>query len=188
MPVLTLAVQNALPFKDIGTGTSSNLFFRNMGSSFGTAIFGAILSNRLASYLKHDLPQLAGGQMTSSGGGTSLSRSSLQQASAQAAKQGFNGLFNIVVRDFTGAMSVVFGTAAGIMVIAFVLSLFLKQVALRKVAARQKRGRHRRGREPGSGSALTLAGQPSTSTRTSPRRSGAGGTFVLSLRPQSADQ
>jgi hypothetical protein len=134
MPVLTLAVQNALPFKDIGTGTSSNLFFRNMGSSFGTAIFGAILSNRLASYLKKDLPHSLASQMTSSGGGTSLSRSSLQQASNEAAKQGFNGLFNIVVKDFTSAMSVVFMTAAGIMVVAWVLSFFLKQVELRKVS------------------------------------------------------
>jgi EmrB/QacA subfamily drug resistance transporter len=134
MPVLTLAVQNALPIKDIGTGTSSNLFFRNMGQSFGTAIFGAILSNRLASYLKKDLPHSLASQMTSSGGGTSLSRSSLQQASNEAAKQGFNGLFNIVVRDFTSAMSVVFMTAAGIMVVAWVLSFFLKQVELRKVS------------------------------------------------------
>jgi EmrB/QacA subfamily drug resistance transporter len=132
MPVLTLAVQNALPFKDIGTGTSSNLFFRNMGSSFGTAIFGAILSNRLAAHLKHDLPSSLSGQLTSSGGGTSLSRSSLQAADAQAAAHGFHGLFDIVLKDFSSSMSVVFESAAAIMVIAFVLSLFLKQVELRK--------------------------------------------------------
>lgn len=130
MPVLTLAVQNALPLKDIGTGTSSNLFFRNMGSSFGTAIFGAILSNRLVSYVHHDLPPQLSSQM-GSGGGTSLSRTALQQADAQAAKNGFHGLFDIVVRDFTSAMSVVFVSAAAIMVIAFVLSFFLKQVELR---------------------------------------------------------
>ncbi len=135
MPVLTLAVQNALPFKDIGTGTSSNLFFRNMGSSFGTAIFGAILSNRLAAHLKHDLPSSMSSQLTSSGGGTSLSRSSLQAASDQAAQHGFHGLFDIVLKDFTSSMSVVFESAAAIMVIAFVLSLFLKQVELRKPGA-----------------------------------------------------
>ncbi|MBR7835863.1 MFS transporter [Actinospica durhamensis] len=130
MPVLTLAVQNALPLKDIGTGTSSNLFFRNMGSSFGTAIFGAILSNRLVSYVHKDLPPSLSSQM-SSGGGTSLSRTALQQESAQAAQHGTNGVFDIVVRDFTSAMSVVFICAAAIMVIAFVLSFFLKQVELR---------------------------------------------------------
>jgi EmrB/QacA subfamily drug resistance transporter len=123
MPVLTLAVQNALPLKDIGTGTSSNLFFRNMGSSFGTAIFGAILSNRLVAYLHRDLPQMGSG---GSGGGTSLSRAALEQES-----HGNQHVIDTVLRDFTSAMSVVFVSAAAIMVIAFVLSFFLKQVELR---------------------------------------------------------
>ena len=125
MPVLTLAVQNALPLKDIGTGTSSNLFFRNMGSSFGTAIFGAILSNRLAAYIKHDLPNAPGS--VSSGGGTSLSRAQVETYGASTA--------DVILRDFSNAMSVVFLTASGIMVIAFVLSLFLKQVSLRTAGA-----------------------------------------------------
>ncbi|WP_034268620.1 MDR family MFS transporter [Actinospica robiniae] len=123
MPVLTLAVQNALPLKDIGTGTSSNLFFRNMGSSFGTAIFGAILSNRLVAYTHRDLPQMNSG---STGGGTSLSRAQLVQES-----HGDQHIIDTVLRDFTSAMSVVFVSAAAIMVIAFVLSFFLKQVELR---------------------------------------------------------
>jgi EmrB/QacA subfamily drug resistance transporter len=132
MPVLTLAVQNALPLKDIGTGTSSNLFFRNMGSSFGTAIFGAILSNRMVSYLHHDLPSSLSSKMSGAGGGTSLSRPALEQESALATQHGYTGnLFDVVVRDFTSAMSVVFVCAAVIMVIAFVLSFFLKQVELR---------------------------------------------------------
>ena len=121
MPVLTLAVQNALPIKDIGTGTSSNLFFRNMGSSFGTAIFGAILSNRLAAYIARDLHGKGGA--LSSGGGTSLSRAQVEKYGTTTA--------NIVLNDFAHAMSIVFETAAGIMVVAFVLSLFLKQVELR---------------------------------------------------------
>lgn len=123
MPVLTLAVQNALPLKDIGTGTSSNLFFRNMGSSFGTAIFGAILSNRLSAYIHRDLPQMSS---QGSGGGTSLSRAALEQQS-----HGSQHAIDTVLRDFTSAMSVVFVSAAAIMVIAFVLSFFLKQVELR---------------------------------------------------------
>lgn len=122
MPVLTLAVQNALPIKDIGTGTSSNLFFRNMGSSFGTAIFGAILSNRLAAYIAHDLGH--GASSITSGGGTSLSRAQVETYGPKVA--------NTIMDDFARAMSVVFETAAAIMVVAFVLSLFLKQVELRR--------------------------------------------------------
>jgi hypothetical protein len=40
-------------------------------------------------------------------------------------------VIDTVLRDFTSAMSVVFVSAAAIMVIAFVLSFFLKQVELR---------------------------------------------------------
>src|SRR5207302_3368246 len=82
MPVLTLAVQNALPFKDIGTGTSANLFFRNMGSSFGTALFGAILTNRMAHYVKDALGAKAAALGNSAGSG-SLNRADLNALNVQ---------------------------------------------------------------------------------------------------------
>ena len=126
MPVLTLAVQNALPLREIGTGTAANLFFRNMGSSFGTAIFGAILTNRLGHYLKQSLP--ASAQKQASSLGTSLDRAQLQKATA-----GHPQVEATILHDFVSAMSVVFTTAALIMVVAFVLSLFLKQVELRSM-------------------------------------------------------
>ena len=40
--VLTVAVQNAVSYEDLGVATSSSAFTRQMGASFGTAIFGAI--------------------------------------------------------------------------------------------------------------------------------------------------
>lgn len=56
MPVLTLAVQNAVERRNLGTATSSVTFFRSIGSSLGAAIFGAILGNRLAHHLVANLP------------------------------------------------------------------------------------------------------------------------------------
>jgi EmrB/QacA subfamily drug resistance transporter len=131
MPVLTLAVQNALPFKDIGTGTSSNLFFRNMGGSFGTAVFGAILTNRLGHYLTVALGAKASGFSTG-GSATGISRASLatQPPVVQAA----------VLHSFVQAMSVVFEFAAVIMAVGFVLSLFLKQVTLRTAGGPKPEG------------------------------------------------
>jgi EmrB/QacA subfamily drug resistance transporter len=129
MPVLTLAVQNALPYKDIGTGTSANLFFRNMGSSFGTALFGAILANRLAHYVKDALGARAS-QFGSSAGTGSLNRAQLKVLNAQ-----HPGIEQIMLHSFVMAMSVVFMVAAAIMLVAFVLSLFLKQVELRSADA-----------------------------------------------------
>jgi EmrB/QacA subfamily drug resistance transporter len=43
-PVLTIAVQNAVPVRDLGTATSANFFFRSLGGTAGVALFGAILS------------------------------------------------------------------------------------------------------------------------------------------------
>ncbi|WP_028049475.1 MDR family MFS transporter [Cellulomonas sp. URHD0024] len=43
MQPLVLAVQNAVPVRDMGVATSSSLFFRQMGGTLGTAIFLSIL-------------------------------------------------------------------------------------------------------------------------------------------------
>ena len=48
MQVLVLAVQNAVPYSQLGVATSSATLFRSMGGSLGTAILGAIFANRLA--------------------------------------------------------------------------------------------------------------------------------------------
>ncbi len=43
MQPLTLAVQNAMPPKDMGVATASSTFFRQMGGTLGTAVFLSIL-------------------------------------------------------------------------------------------------------------------------------------------------
>jgi len=47
MQVLILIVQNAVPYGELGVATSGATFFRSIGGSFGTAVFGAIFSNLL---------------------------------------------------------------------------------------------------------------------------------------------
>jgi uncharacterized membrane protein len=47
MPVMLVAIQNAIETRDLGTGTASIWFFRSMGGSFGVALFGAVLIARL---------------------------------------------------------------------------------------------------------------------------------------------
>jgi EmrB/QacA subfamily drug resistance transporter len=54
MQVLVIIVQNAVPHSELGVATSGATFFRSIGGSFGTAIFGAIFSNVLVGNLvKH---------------------------------------------------------------------------------------------------------------------------------------
>ena len=59
MPILTLAVQNAVERKELGTATSSVVFFRSIGSALGAAVFGAVLTNRLSHYITQSLPASA---------------------------------------------------------------------------------------------------------------------------------
>jgi MFS family permease len=55
MQVLVLIVQNAVPYPELGVATSGATFFRSIGGSFGTAIFGAIFSNVLVGNLVRHL-------------------------------------------------------------------------------------------------------------------------------------
>lgn len=57
MPVLILAVQNAVRPADIGTATSANNYFRQIGGSVGAAIFGTLFADRLADALADRLPK-----------------------------------------------------------------------------------------------------------------------------------
>ncbi|MEU6096317.1 MFS transporter [Streptomyces sp. NPDC047079] len=60
MPVLVLAVQNSVRPADLGTATSANNYFRQIGGSVGAAIFGTLFANRLSDALERRLPQRAG--------------------------------------------------------------------------------------------------------------------------------
>jgi EmrB/QacA subfamily drug resistance transporter len=75
MQVPTLAVQNSVPFEQMGAGTSTTTFARSIGSSFGGAVFGTILISRLNSHLHTLLPAFKGSLSAASlsGGTASLS-------------------------------------------------------------------------------------------------------------------
>jgi hypothetical protein len=72
MQVLVIAVQNVVPYADLGAATSGATFFRSIGGSFGTAVFGAIF----ASQLKTNLPRyLAGVHLPAGFNASRLARS-----------------------------------------------------------------------------------------------------------------
>lgn len=69
MQQYTLVVQNAVTRSDMGVATASTQFFRNVGSTVGIAIFGAVMSSglqeRIASHLPGGMP--AGAQQMDAG-------------------------------------------------------------------------------------------------------------------------
>ncbi|MEU4657305.1 MFS transporter [Streptomyces sp. NPDC023723] len=60
MPVLVLAVQNSVRPADLGTATSANNYFRQIGGSVGAAVFGTLFAGRLTDALAERLPAGAG--------------------------------------------------------------------------------------------------------------------------------
>jgi hypothetical protein len=59
MQNLVLIVQNAFSVKIVGTATSSNNYFRQIGASMGSAIVGSLFASNLARLLSERLPASA---------------------------------------------------------------------------------------------------------------------------------
>lgn len=63
MQVVVLVAQNAVPPEQVGTATSTNNYFREVGASLGVAVFGALFASRLTDSLT-DVFRGAGGSAT----------------------------------------------------------------------------------------------------------------------------
>lgn len=58
--LFVLAVQNALPQSKLGTATSANMFFRQIGGTLGVAVFGAVVAATISAQVHGSLgPQLS---------------------------------------------------------------------------------------------------------------------------------
>lgn len=129
MQPLVIAVQNAVDFKDMGIATSASTFFRSLGSVVGTAVFGAILSEKLHDHLVEQFaavakahPALVAGfdpaQMTSFSNNTEAV-ATLPPALKTAVLQGFVDTFHNV-----------FWAAAPVTLLAFLFALAIPEIAL----------------------------------------------------------
>ncbi|WAC55696.1 MDR family MFS transporter [Gordonia sp. SL306] len=123
MQVLVLAVQNAVEYRDLGTGTSGATFFRTIGASVGVAVFGAVFNSQLDSHLTSGAPPAAVGRCSAE----VLEASTLTLPSCPPAVQSW------FLDGFTDAFQVVFLVAVPIGILAFALSWLLPEVELRTV-------------------------------------------------------
>lgn len=122
MQVLVLVVQNAVRYEDLGVATSGATFFRSIGASFGVAVFGTIFSNGLRDKLS---AALAGRPVPPGAGADQLA------ADPQAISQLPPALRGPVVHAFASAITDVFLYAVPVVVLAFVVSCFLREDPLR---------------------------------------------------------
>lgn len=121
MQVLTIVVQNTVPYHDLGVATSGVTFLRTLGSSFGVALFGTVYSNSLTDQLAKAQPLPAG-----------INPTSLQSPKGVHALP--SPLREIVVGGYTEALQAVFISAIPVGILAMLIALFLKQVPLRDTA------------------------------------------------------
>lgn len=56
MPPLSVAIQNAVGYADLGVATSANTFFRTLGQTYGVAALGAVLFAKVRSEILRTLP------------------------------------------------------------------------------------------------------------------------------------
>lgn len=117
MQTIVIALQNSVDLSDMGVATSSNTFFRSLGSVFGTAFFGAVLTNRLAHYLAES--GLKGGGENSFTNNTALIKKLPPEVQTT------------ILESFVKAFHFVFYTAAPVTALGFFLALMLKEVPLR---------------------------------------------------------
>jgi len=89
--LFNIAIQSAVEPHDIGVATSSNQFFRQIGSTIGVAIFGALLTHRLAGEgLGLDLGALQGMALKATAQGAARH---MDPALAQALTHALTGVF-----------------------------------------------------------------------------------------------
>ncbi|WP_068797121.1 MFS transporter [Pseudonocardia sp. HH130630-07] len=154
MQTLVLAVQNAMPARDMGVTTSAVTFFRQMGGTLGTAVFLSVVfstaGDRIGDALRSAMgsagfqsaltdpavlaepanQQVAEGLQAGTIGSTVLSDSSfLQRVDPRLAAPFQEG--------FTSSMTLAFLIAAVVIVVAFVLVLFIKELPLRTMSGAQ---------------------------------------------------
>jgi hypothetical protein len=120
--VLVIAVHNAVDYADLGAGTSGVTFFRSIGASFGTAIFGAIFD--------HVLP----GNVASALHGRALPRgiSVAAGASPAALAKLPPHIHAAIVSAYSASIRTVFLAAIPVAAIAFVLTSTLRELPLRR--------------------------------------------------------
>ncbi|MEU0921748.1 DHA2 family efflux MFS transporter permease subunit [Streptomyces cyaneofuscatus] len=128
MQNLVLATQNQVAPEDLGSASSVVTFFRSLGGAIGVSALGAVLGNRVTQYVKEGLADLGpeGAKLGhgGTGGGGIPDLDKLPEP------------FRVVMEAAYGhGVGDVFLYAAPCALVAFIVTLFIKEVALKTSAA-----------------------------------------------------
>ncbi|WKX72220.1 MFS transporter [Streptomyces sp. XD-27] len=121
MQVLTIAVQNTVPYHELGSATSGVTFFRTLGSAFGTAIFGTLYSGELDPNLRAALADSPGVPPGAA-------------ENPQTLKALPDDLAAPIVRAYADSIDFVFQWVVPVAAVGFLIAWLLKEVPLRDSA------------------------------------------------------
>ncbi|MEU6604491.1 MFS transporter [Streptomyces shenzhenensis] len=119
MPVLILAVQNSVRPADLGTATSANNYFRQIGGSVGAAIFGTLFAGRLTDALSERLPAQAGVPLPDA-----------ESITPQAVHALPPALRDAYISAYADAMPRIFLYLVPVLVLGLIIAFFLKEKPL----------------------------------------------------------
>nr|WP_285854253.1 MDR family MFS transporter [Paenibacillus elgii] len=146
MPVFSLTVQNAVSPKDLGVATASSQLFRSMGGTIGIAVMGTVMSTGMTNKLQ---------EILASGRGVDLSKLDPKVAEKLAAFHNpqmlldqpklaqieaalppelqtvFGQMIDSLREALSYSLANVFLAGAALLVVALVLTFFLKEIPLR---------------------------------------------------------
>ncbi|MYV63816.1 DHA2 family efflux MFS transporter permease subunit [Streptomyces sp. SID4931] len=117
MSVLVLAVQNSVRPSDLGTATSANNYFRQIGGSVGAAIFGTLLAGRLSDALGVRLP-------------TGAELPDPESITPQIVHAMEPALRDAYIQAYVDAMPRIFLYLVPVLVLGLILAFFLKEKPL----------------------------------------------------------
>ncbi|GAB3438917.1 MFS transporter [Streptomonospora sediminis] len=127
MQVVLTTVQNSVDYRDLGAATAAGTFFRSIGGSLGTAVFGAVFAGQLAANLR----ERAGGVEMPPGASIGELETNPQALDAlpPQAQAGF-------LQAYADSIDTVFLWAVPVAVAGFAVATLLKEVPLRTAIGR----------------------------------------------------
>ncbi|MDN3023845.1 MFS transporter [Streptomyces sp. S.PB5] len=128
MQNLVLCTQNQVEPKDLGSASSTVTFFRSLGGAMGVSVLGAVMANKITDYVKDGLTDL-GPKYASSAGGSSSSGEIPDMDKLPAP------LRTVMESAYGHGIADVFLIAAVLAAVAFLITLFIKEVPLRTKGA-----------------------------------------------------
>jgi EmrB/QacA subfamily drug resistance transporter len=124
MPLYLNATQSAVDPRYLGVVSSQIQFWRNIGSTVGVAILGAVLSHELTQKIIAAIPPQFAGAIPANGNAQAIFEPSVMQRIPPPVLDAIRGALASSLHD-------IFLIAAGVAVLAVVLSLFLQEVPIR---------------------------------------------------------